>query len=769
MKNLLFTSLFFIYLSSSLTGANVPFSIIVKSSADLTYCDTPILVASDISISSNIQSITGMKISFGSSDYVYGEDKLDYTPGSVASISGTWYPSQGYLLLQPNGSAVPSISDYEDAMKTIVYKNSNFDNKLKPTLGKRSISITLSDVDYLLETNHFYKYFAKNGISWEEARKAALASDYFGLQGYLATITSDGENFFISQKTKGTGWIGASDKAIPGEWRWVTGPEGGTDPIEGGAGLLFWKSAPGSVGVPYLGRYSNWNYGEPNNFGWEDYAHILSTKINSGVSVKWNNLDISGVQDTTQLDYSGQPAKEYYPRGYLVEYGKPGDNEYNLSANLVVHVNTILYSKDLIPTICEGESVSLNQPDLYSDIKATYLWSNQGITLPITISNPNVNPVIPTIYHVIGTRGSCNMENDFKVTVRPKPKVSFSIIDPERCYGYSVNTVYDNVPGVDPSTLNFTWVFGVDTVQQGLGKNNVIIPLGSHQPPPKVSLNVTDQYGCSNQFIGSDILVKPNLSAWTVNNAEDCLYNQFEFSVTDPGSGALVYDWLFGDGDGATGITSTHRYKITGRYDVQLKVTNNANNCFNSETKKSMVFAEPLPHAEFTMNDSIVYKDQPKVVFTNQSSGASTYEWSFGDYSTPSSETNPIHYYNETGYHTVLLVDHNENLCVDSIKHRVLVAFSRIFPPNAFSPNAPDPKDRIFLPFAEGVRSQGYHLTILSRWDDVIFEVWHQITGWDGKMDNGSFAPPGVYVWRLLYNDFLERPHHQSGTVTLIY
>ena len=166
--------------------------------------------------------------------------------------------------------------EFKNLVNTIINFNSNFDNKLKPTLGKRSISITLSDVDYLLETNHFYKYFAKNGISWEEARKAALASDYFGLQGYLATITSDGENFFISQKTKGTGWIGASDKAIPGEWRWVTGPEGGTDPIEGGAGLLFWKSTPGSVGVPYLGRYSNWNYGEPNNFGWEDYAHIFA-------------------------------------------------------------------------------------------------------------------------------------------------------------------------------------------------------------------------------------------------------------------------------------------------------------------------------------------------------------------------------------------------------------------------------------------------------------------------------------------------------------
>ena len=772
LKTSLFTLCFVLLLAGLVRGADT-FKILLSNNLPIQYCSTavPIVSPDKLSIETSI-SIKGMKISF-SSGFVPGEDELVYAD-AVPAISGVWYPTQGYLKLQANGTATPSKTEFIKAIESVVYKN----NKGNPTSSTRQVSISLLDADYFATTQHFYRFVRFPGITWHAAKDSA-ASDrmlYFGLRGYLATITSQEENDFINTKTSSVGWIGASDEAVEGDWRWVTGPEGFE---ENNQGRLFWRgtgqdaqnnpSVYGPVKDPSgVAYYQNWNIDysanppryEPNNAGNEDYAHITVFPNDKPHSYKWNDLSNTG--DTN-------PTSDYYPAGYLIEYGDmPKDpKDLKLSETIDLQVSPIVFKSGEIPAICEGASVTLNQKDNYTNPIATYLWSpTKGLSDPLS-SNPVATPAETTTYTVVGSRGVCNFPYEFKVTVHPKPKVSFDI-DPTKCYGYSIDAAY-NIPGVDTSNLNFTWVFGGDTIKSGIGISNVVIPLGSDQSPRKVSLNVTDQYGCSNQFIGSDILVKPNLSAWTVNHAEDCLYNQFEFSVTDPGSGALVYDWLFGDGEGATGITSTHRYKITGKYDVQLKVTNNANNCFNSETKKSMVFAEPLPHAEFTMSDSIVYKDQPKVVFTNQSTGASTYEWSFGDYSTPSSETNPIHYYNETGYHIVLLVDHNENLCVDSIKHRVLVAFSRIFPPNAFSPNAPDPKDRIFLPFAEGVRSQGYHLTILSRWDDVIFEVWHQITGWDGKMDNGSFAPPGVYVWRLLYNDFLERPHHQSGTVTLIY
>ena len=47
---------------------------------------------------------------------------------------------------------------------------------------------------------------------------------------------------------------------------------------------------------------------------------------------------------------------------------------------------------------------------------------------------------------------------------------------------------------------------------------------------------------------------------------------------------------------------------------------------------------------------------------------------------------NPSHYYKLTGYRTVLLEVFNEYLCSDTVTHRLLVAFDRIFAPTGFSP-----------------------------------------------------------------------------------
>ena len=59
-------------------------------------------------------------------------------------------------------------------------------------------------------------------------------------------------------------FIGASDAAQEGVWRWVTGPETGTN---------FWNGAANGSAV--TGQYANWATGEPNNSGGsENYAVI---------------------------------------------------------------------------------------------------------------------------------------------------------------------------------------------------------------------------------------------------------------------------------------------------------------------------------------------------------------------------------------------------------------------------------------------------------------------------------------------------------------
>ena len=154
---------------------------------------------------------------------------------------------------------------------------------------------------------HYYEYVSAPGMTWADAKAAAESRELFGLKGYLATVTSAEENAFITPKLGGDGWMGASDAAIEGQWRWVTGPEAGT---------LFWTGTGSGSSVD--GNYENWGDGEPNNAGEEDYAHFISS------NGKWNDYAFNNGAIS----------------GYIVEYGGAGFGTLE-AATLDITINAV--------------------------------------------------------------------------------------------------------------------------------------------------------------------------------------------------------------------------------------------------------------------------------------------------------------------------------------------------------------------------------------------------------------------------------------------
>jgi hypothetical protein len=106
------------------------------------------------------------------------------------------------------------------------------------------------------------------------ANAAAAAAAYAAAQqsvaqsgevvGHLSTITNSGE--WESMKNVlgdlldlgGSKWIGGSDAALEGEWKWITGEAWG---------------------------YTNWAPNEPQDFGLEDYLQLYTSDLGSG----WND------------------------------------------------------------------------------------------------------------------------------------------------------------------------------------------------------------------------------------------------------------------------------------------------------------------------------------------------------------------------------------------------------------------------------------------------------------------------------------------------
>ena len=84
-------------------------------------------------------------------------------------------------------------------------------------------SITGANLYYNAVTNSYYQYFASTNITWTNARTQAKTKTFNGATGYLVNITTNQENEFIKSNVNASDvWIGASDAAVEGVWRWIS-------------------------------------------------------------------------------------------------------------------------------------------------------------------------------------------------------------------------------------------------------------------------------------------------------------------------------------------------------------------------------------------------------------------------------------------------------------------------------------------------------------------------------------------------------------------
>lgn len=151
--------------------------------------------------------------------------------------------------------------------------------------------------------DHWYEYVPSISIfapiGFAAARAAAVSSTHLGQTGYLATITSAAEQTFIQSSfaflvgfgATGSAWLGGSDAAVEGEWRWLDGPEAGqlmgytnwlpTQPV----------SAPGFEDHDLMALHINAQLaGAPPTFGW---VSLTPTSGTFGYVIEYGSAPIN--------------------------------------------------------------------------------------------------------------------------------------------------------------------------------------------------------------------------------------------------------------------------------------------------------------------------------------------------------------------------------------------------------------------------------------------------------------------------------------------
>ena len=299
---------------------------------------------------------------------------VTYGGFGVSGISAVYDKSSGELKF----SGTTTLANWIDIFRKVGYI---YDSSGSASTGTRSLIFSLSNrIPYNHGDGnvHFYDFVARNDITFNDARIEASgnAMQLFGLQGYLATITSASEQAYIEPKIDGYGWLGACDRlensrvqgfcgvtasevnalaqrpfrstypAIfvfgegEGYWYWVTGPErldymfrdSGNCTVAELSGLG--RNSNAARSYPRSGNtfddsgseqpFRNFRQCEPNNY----------THSSTGLAENHLHFYLNG----TWNDY---PNSDDNIQGYLIEWGgMPGDPALTLTVDKTYDIAT---------------------------------------------------------------------------------------------------------------------------------------------------------------------------------------------------------------------------------------------------------------------------------------------------------------------------------------------------------------------------------------------------------------------------------------------
>jgi PKD repeat protein len=207
----------------------------------------------------------------------------------------------------------------------------------------------------------------------------------------------------------------------------------------------------------------------------------------------------------------------------------------------------------------------------------------------------------------------------------------------------------DNLTGCDAITVDFDdastgatswqWTFDVSPFSY----TGINPPLIDYNSPGNyvVSLTVEGLNGCldsDQEVISVYQSPVPDMLADNVCQDEEGLF--LDLSTSDPGDPILQWNWNFGDNSSSSLQNPSHTYASIGDYDVTLTVTTAT--CSASQVFQVSVEPAPIPNISLSPDNGC---SPLSVSFVNNSTGADSYTWNFGDGS-GSPDIEPTHVFN---------------------------------------------------------------------------------------------------------------------------
>lgn len=381
---------------------------------------------------------------------------------------------------------------------------------------------------------------------------------------------------------------------------------------------------------------------------------------------------------------------------------------------------TVVASSTLL---CSGQPATLS----LNGSTGTYSWSTGATTPTIVVNSFGAYSATVT--------NSCGQATSFiQINASTTPTVSISPASAVLCPGSGAtltassnmsNFQWSNGATGNPITVSAPGIYTVG-VSNACGVSTASVSVSSFTLDPLIisasSLTICPNQTATLTATGGGIQGNPPTYSW-INS-----------SITGP---------VITTGGGTVTVLATNS---CGTYSQSIVVYNFPVNAALTASPLSGV--KPLT-----------------VSFTNGSSGATSYSWTFGNGNTATGFTVSPQTYTSAGDYTASITV-SDGVCSDqaSVVIRVLNEAPELVIPNVFTPNN-DLVNDVFK--VKGYNITNFRAVIYDRWGLELFN-WSDVSqGWDGRV-NGNICNDGTYFYIISCTDSDNKDIKKQGSLTLL-
>ena len=429
-----------------------------------------------------------------------------------------------------------------------------------------------------------------------------------------------------------------------------------------------------------------------------------------------------------------------------------------------VYSNPSTSISPMVDTICSFDSLQLH---FHSNHPIQQILWNTGNTS----INPYFSPMTSSYFNAIITdTNGCHGSDTAFIYVIQRPTCTLVVQSPI-CSNDSSKVEYY---GSATNNAICNWDFDGGSILNGQGINPHYIKwaqAGSYF----IHLDVTEN-GCTSFPDTANVIVNSS-PVVTISALDTSICDSTAINFIGLPSGMQLYHWNFGDPLASGTDTSnlqdpSYTYYTAGNYGVSLSVIS-PEGCPGYQYRNSMIKVHPLPVADFIVNPSISYSNNPVVHFYDKSSiDVNYWEWDFGDANSGSFNysnlQDPYHIYQTRGTYFSKLIVQNQWGCTDTAQYPAIIENGPTFYiPDAFTPNGDGVND-YFIPLGTENNLKTYRIFIYSRWGNKVFESNDYSKPWNGRYYNkGADLPDAVYSYIIYITDNYEVKRKYVGSILL--